>query len=68
MPSGTATMSPAEQLRSKLESGTAIIGIIGLGYVGLPLAHVLHGGGFQILGFDIDPRKIDDLAAGRYYL
>ncbi|MBC7835844.1 MAG: nucleotide sugar dehydrogenase [Phycisphaerales bacterium] len=55
-------------LKSKLSSGNATIGIIGLGYVGLPLAHALHEGGFRILGFDIDPSKIEALAVGRNYL
>ena len=55
-------------LKAKLGSGDALIGIIGLGYVGLPLAHALHEGGFRILGFDIDQSKIDALATGTNYL
>ncbi|MCC7389716.1 MAG: nucleotide sugar dehydrogenase [Phycisphaerales bacterium] len=57
-----------EGLRQKIQNNTATVGIIGLGYVGLPLAHALHGGGLRILGFDIDPRKIKALAEGRNYL
>ncbi len=57
-----------ETLKSKLSSGEALVGIIGLGYVGLPLAHALHEGGLRILGFDIDRSKIDALEAGRNYL
>lgn len=51
-----------------LASGDARIGIIGLGYVGLPLVGVFHDAGLQVLGFDVDPGKIVDLAEGRSYL
>ncbi len=61
-------MTPFDALKSKFVSGDALVGIIGLGYVGLPLAHALHEGGLRILGFDIDPAKIEALAAGRNYL
>ena len=61
-------MNAYESLRGKLSDGMATAGIIGLGYVGLPLAHALHQGGLKVLGFDVDPSKIDDLAAGRNYL
>ncbi|MDP6947255.1 MAG: nucleotide sugar dehydrogenase, partial [Myxococcota bacterium] len=42
--------------------------VIGLGYVGLPLVRAFHTVGFPVLGFDIDPRKIDALASGESYL
>ena len=61
-------MNTFEQLKTRFSSGDALIGIIGLGYVGLPLAHTLHAGGFRVLGFDIDPAKITALAEGRNYL
>jgi len=61
-------MSTFETLRAKLAAGEALVGIIGLGYVGLPLAHALHEGGFRVLGFDIDPSKIKNLAEGTNYL
>ena len=44
------------------------VGIIGLGYVGLPLALAAASHGFPVLGFDIDPAKIDALNAGRSYI
>lgn len=44
------------------------MGIIGLGYVGLPLASAMHAGGFRVIGFDIDESKIRTLASGRNYL
>lgn len=57
-----------DRLASRIDSSQALVGIIGLGYVGLPLAHTLHQGGLNILGFDIDPTKIRDLAEGKNYL
>ena len=55
-------------LRKRIASGTAVIGVIGLGYVGLPLAHALHGGGLPIIGFDVDQRKIDCIDRKENYL
>lgn len=57
-----------ETLLRKLETGKATIGVIGLGYVGLPIAHAMHHGGYSVLGFDIDPAKIEALAVGKNYL
>src|SRR5262249_28244881 len=45
-----------------------VVGIIGLGYVGLPLAATFAEGGFAVLGFDIDAAKVDELLAGRSYI
>lgn len=47
---------------------SARIGVVGLGYVGLPLACTFARKGFRVLGFDIDRAKIDQLAAGRSYI
>jgi UDP-N-acetyl-D-mannosaminuronate dehydrogenase len=47
---------------------TAIIGVVGMGYVGMPLALTASAAGFRIIGFDIDPRKVDDINAGRNYI
>lgn len=44
------------------------VGIIGLGYVGLPLAAAFHDAGCRVLGFDTDPAKIDKLASGTDYI
>jgi UDP-N-acetyl-D-glucosamine dehydrogenase len=59
-----------ESLRSKIASGDFLVGVIGLGYVGLPLVHAFHQGGpkIRILGFDNDPAKIESLRDGRSYL
>src|SRR5258708_6343605 len=53
---------------TKLQSKTAHIGIIGLGYVGLPLALLFIEEGFRVTGFDIDTNKVDVLAASRSYM
>ena len=64
-----ADLNPiAKDLLARIEGCTAKVGVIGLGYVGLPLAHALHQGGLPVLGFDIDQRKIDAIAAGQNYL
>ncbi len=55
-------------LLGRIQSKTARVGIIGLGYVGLPLARAFSRAGFRVLGFDIDPAKVEKLAAGRSYI
>jgi len=47
---------------------TARVGIIGMGYVGLPLMRTFCGAGFNCLGFDIDETKVEKLNAGRSYI
>lgn len=59
---------PLEQLLGRLESRTAVIGIVGLGYVGLPLMLRYVDIGFKVLGIDIDSEKIEKLNAGRSYI
>ena len=60
--------SPFEALQKRIESREVVVGVIGLGYVGLPLAYGLEGGGASVIGFDVDPAKIEHLAAGTNYL
>jgi UDP-N-acetyl-D-glucosamine dehydrogenase len=55
-------------LKSKIDSNSAVIGVIGLGYVGLPLMRAFNAAGFPVVGFDVDRRKIEALHAGRNYL
>ncbi|MDX9912631.1 MAG: nucleotide sugar dehydrogenase [Phycisphaerales bacterium] len=55
-------------LAQRIERREALVGIIGMGYVGLPLARALHDGGLPVLGFDIDPAKVAMLARGESYL
>jgi UDP-N-acetyl-D-glucosamine dehydrogenase len=61
-------VAPANALRSRLEDRSARIGVIGLGYVGLPLALLFSEGRFQVTGFDIDPEKIHVLSQGGSYI
>jgi UDP-N-acetyl-D-glucosamine dehydrogenase len=60
--------SLADQLLQRLRLRTATVGIIGLGYVGLPLAETFAWGGFNVVGFDIDEEKIARLKAGESYI
>src|SRR3984885_1011583 len=58
----------ARERMERLQAHTATIGVIGLGYVGLPLSLLLCGAGFKVTGFDIDEKKVADLEAGRSYI
>lgn len=58
----------AHELMRKIQAKTAVIGIVGLGYVGLPLVKAIRDGGFPVLGFDVDQRKIDALKTGTRYI
>jgi len=64
----TTNAATYDVLKEKIETNTALVGVIGLGYVGLPLAHAMHQGGLPVLGFDVDQSKIDKLATGENYL
>src|SRR5207237_1279384 len=55
-------------LQEKIDSNSAVVGVIGLGYVGLPLLAAFAKVGFPVMGFDVDPRKIDALNRGENYL
>src|SRR5580704_10009377 len=57
-----------DQLKTRIQQRQARIGIIGLGYVGLPLALLYSEQKFQVTGFDIDARKVDTLAKGGSYI
>lgn len=56
------------ELMTRIESKRARVGVVGLGYVGLPLALSFREGGFGVLGFDVDPAKIRSLEEGQSYL
>ena len=60
--------SMAEQLARRINDQTALIGVVGLGYVGLPLALTFAEAGFRVLGFDNDPAKVVALAENRSYI
>ena len=55
-------------LLRKIRSRQANIGVIGLGYVGLPLVIEFCKAGFPVTGFDIDPKKVESLKKGRSYI
>ena len=57
-----------QQLLERIENKSAVVGIVGLGYVGLPLLLRFTEVGFRVLGFDTDPEKIRKLSEGKSYL
>jgi UDP-N-acetyl-D-glucosamine dehydrogenase len=64
----SAADTSVDQLKSKIQQRQAKVGIIGMGYVGLPLALLYSEQRFQVTGFDIDQRKVDTLAKGGSYI
>ena len=64
----TATENRLAGLKQKIESREARIGIVGMGYVGLPLALLFSGERFRVTGFDIEQDKVDTLNAGGSYI
>ncbi|WP_198960706.1 MULTISPECIES: nucleotide sugar dehydrogenase [unclassified Cohnella] len=61
-------MSLANQLMAKLENKTAVIGVVGLGYVGLPLAVEKAKAGFRVVGFDVQSSRVDMVNQGVNYI
>ena len=61
-------MTPATRLLERIQSTQARIGIIGLGYVGLPLAVEFARVGFEVVGFDVDESKNARINAGKSYI
>jgi UDP-N-acetyl-D-glucosamine dehydrogenase len=61
-------LTHSEQLRQKIETRRARTGVVGLGYVGLPLAVELAHAGFSVTGIDIDQSKVDSLNRGESYI
>ena len=64
----TAIGNHLTQLRQKIETREARIGIVGMGYVGLPLALLFSGERFQVTGFDVAQDKVAKLNAGQSYI
>ncbi|KMN36355.1 MULTISPECIES: nucleotide sugar dehydrogenase [Lysinibacillus] len=58
----------ALELQNKLENKNATIGVVGLGYVGLPLAVEKAKAGFKVIGFDVQKEKVDKVNAGENYI
>src|SRR5437016_3464302 len=60
--------NPAQQLLQRIERRTAHLAVIGLGYVGLPLAVEFAEAGFRVTGIDIDAKRVRELMRGRSYI
>lgn len=58
----------SEKILNKLNERRAIVGVIGLGYVGLPLAVEFASAGLNVIGFDLDQSRVDAINAGRSYI
>lgn len=65
---GTQSDTLYQALKSRIDARTATVGIIGLGYVGLPLAMAVCAGGFAVVGFDVDVAKPEALNKGQSYI
>src|SRR6516165_5664703 len=63
-----AAESLAHELQSRIEARTARVAVVGLGYVGLPLAETFAWGGYPVLGFDVDAAKVAMLKRGHSYI
>ena len=57
-----------QQLQAKFENRNAVLGVIGLGYVGLPIVLETTHSKFKTIGFDIDPKKVESLQKGESYI
>ena len=62
------TNSLADELASRIEQRTARVAVVGLGYVGLPLAETFAWGGYPVIGFDVDEEKVAKLRRGQSYI
>src|SRR5262245_10370636 len=65
---GTSARTAANRLLDRIESRKAKLGVIGLGYVGLPLAVEFGHAGYRVYGFDIDARRVSELTKGKSYI
>lgn len=61
-------MSATVSFRNACQSRKTLVGVVGLGYVGLPLVRVFSDSGFTCLGFDLDEEKVDSLNRGKSYI
>src|SRR5258708_22576370 len=68
MTNHSAGKRSVDQLKNNIQQRKARIGIIGMGYVGLPLALLFSEQKFTVTGFDIDKRKVDILTQGGSYI
>jgi UDP-N-acetyl-D-glucosamine dehydrogenase len=65
---GVSPRSAASRLLDRIERRKANLGVIGLGYVGLPLAVEFGHAGYRVHGFDIDAKRVSELTKGRSYI
>jgi UDP-N-acetyl-D-glucosamine dehydrogenase len=68
MTTASPTPMTVESLKRKMETREACIGIVGMGYVGLPLTLLFSAEGFRVTGFDIAAEKVETLNAGGSYI
>jgi UDP-N-acetyl-D-glucosamine dehydrogenase len=61
-------MKVSDELLAKIQSKKALVGVMGLGYVGLPLVREFVTSGFRVHGFDVDERKVKMLNQGKTYI
>jgi len=60
--------TPAESLLAKTKDRTALCGVVGLGYVGLPLAMEFVHAGYRVMGFDLNTKVVEGLTSGRSHI
>jgi UDP-N-acetyl-D-glucosamine dehydrogenase len=65
---GDVIMNHSEQLLKKIENKEAVIGVVGLGYVGLPLAVEKAKAGYRVIGFDVQQARVDQVNNGVNYI
>src|SRR5258708_16053272 len=63
-----AMRAPEHRLLERIRNREATIGVVGLGYVGLPLAITFAEAGFSVLGLEVDRRKIASIESGESYI
>lgn len=63
-----ASSKPGGKLLDRIQNRSALVGVIGLGYVGLPLALAFVESGFGVLGFDVDDEKVECIRRGECYI
>ena len=68
VPDPMETTEPVQPLIDAIETRTATVGVIGLGYVGLPLVLLFWESGFRVIGFDVDAKKTTALQRGESYI
>src|SRR5215218_5559142 len=62
------TLNVTAELTKAVRDRTALIGVIGLGYVGIPLALTAARAGFEVLGFDIDAARVEQINLGKSFI